>query len=1393
MSEDFAGGDTNSVGYWNKRFFEDWTAKGGREQTAFFAELCCRELPGWLVEEVRARQLAIFDYGCALGDALPILQRAFPQSTIRGGDIAQVGLGLARALYPDFEFTDVNAIDEAVKVADVVYCSNTLEHFTNWREVLLWLGAHAREFVVVVLPFEEDDRIDEHVCTFEFDTLPPRLQRGMRLLHLGVVDAGREPQTQWNGLQLIAIYGKKRRRGTRSQAAESGPRRAAATVLDLRGIRPAAMPPLLASLAAVSQEKRRFARELATIQEHRQAETAALTASDAMLRGVLREYADLTRGLEAAQRWLLERLDPDLLGQRPVSAVPEGWPEDLADMAALHRVTLARLIAAIERANRVGLAFGEQAGGWAADRAALQERVYRTVDLAQRQLAAQREALNGAIGDYADLTRGLEAAQRWLLERLDPDLLGQRPVSAVPEGWPEDLADAAALHRVTLARLIAAVERANRVGLAFGEQAGGWAADRAALQEWVRRTAELVQRQLGAQREALNGAIGDYADLARGLELAHHRLLDQIDPDGPQRHADAGAGHQAPLAGLLAAVDRANNLGLAFAQQAAAWRTQHAALRRAFEAAIGERDRMRALATRGPTTGAAARSRSTPLVSIVLPVYNQAHLVPQAIAGVVSQTYENWELIVVDDGSDDDLEGRVRHYLGERRVLFVRQPNQRLPAALNHGFAYARGDLLTWTSADNIMLPMQLERLVAELAAHPEAGLVYSDYWAIDDNGAPLAEPRWRPHNRDPEIADLIRLPAVTTIENFHRSGDNFIGASFLYRREVAEIVGCYADDAFGGEDYDFWLRMHLVTQFRHVAEPLYKYRVHADTLTSRAEELGLYANIREVVEADRWRIATLLTEEAVQCSASLLRPVEQFHAVIRKRCRPVLYSSLAGRDAAATGDGPLVVDIDVPVRTVDPAVLRHASLLLCRSELAASLLRRAEGTHDKRVLNWTGESTPAVQHAFMQAFAEQVTTPAIKSAPRVPARIDDPFRPRRILLVVERWASGGLENVVVDLAESLAAGGRFVIVASADGAPPPAAAFADPQIRTLAFRGDEGAFASLLESAAIEVVNYHHSRFAAEQARRRGVASVYTMHNCYLWMDEPARQAVAAGLATMDRLIAVSRQVAQFAAAQFRYPTGNMVVIPNGLRQQFVGPAAGPAFAVAGAPFTVAIVASFTRLKLQHIAIAAFADAARDIPELRLRLIGATMDPGYGAELQAQIAALPEADRIDLAAGLSRQETVAALAAAQAFLLPSLVEGCSMSLLEAVAAGCVCIASDVGGARDLQIAGGSVLLLPSPLGELDAVTQQQFLEAAAIPLPQHRANIAEALRTVWQDYGRFAAGVPDTRARLRQLHGMQQMTDAYLDAYAMARRGGRPPHRPTAPDPAISKAAARA
>jgi len=258
MDHLFKTGEINSIDYWNQRLFTDWIAEGGRKQTAFFAGMCCAELPEWLVEEMRARRLSILDYGCALGDALPVFRQAFAASPIRGADVAEAGLGLARALYPDFEFSRVDPTEAAPPPADIVYCSNTLEHFQDWPAMLRDVARRATEYVLVVVPFEEDEPIAEHVCTFELDSLPAVLDTGMRLLHLSVVNVADDPQTYWNGRQLIAVYGKERRdnRKPTEPLCRAGKHSLA---VDLRSLDNDAVAALLLGTATLSRERRRLA------------------------------------------------------------------------------------------------------------------------------------------------------------------------------------------------------------------------------------------------------------------------------------------------------------------------------------------------------------------------------------------------------------------------------------------------------------------------------------------------------------------------------------------------------------------------------------------------------------------------------------------------------------------------------------------------------------------------------------------------------------------------------------------------------------------------------------------------------------------------------------------------------------------------------------------------------------------------------------------------------------------------------------------------------------------------------------------------------------------------------------------------------------------------------
>jgi glycosyltransferase involved in cell wall biosynthesis len=209
------------------------------------------------------------------------------------------------------------------------------------------------------------------------------------------------------------------------------------------------------------------------------------------------------------------------------------------------------------------------------------------------------------------------------------------------------------------------------------------------------------------------------------------------------------------------------------------------------------------------------QSSEAPLISITLPVYNGARFLPESLASIVAQTYTNWELICVDDTSTDATPTLLAEWAArDSRIRVIRHAvNQRLPGALNTGFAAARGDLLTWTSDDNRYRPNALATLAQQLLAEPAVAFVYSDYALLDEEG---------------QITGVSVAPPpeglITGKEGL---------PSFLYRRSVYERVGEYAADLFLAEDYDYWLRV-LAAGFTllPIHQALYEYRRHARSLT---------------------------------------------------------------------------------------------------------------------------------------------------------------------------------------------------------------------------------------------------------------------------------------------------------------------------------------------------------------------------------------------------------------------------------------------------------------------------------------------------------------------------------------------------------------------------------
>lgn len=237
-----------------------------------------------------------------------------------------------------------------------------------------------------------------------------------------------------------------------------------------------------------------------------------------------------------------------------------------------------------------------------------------------------------------------------------------------------------------------------------------------------------------------------------------------------------------------------------------------------------------------------------PLVSIVLPTYNQARYLPEALDSVFAQTWPHYELIVVDDGSSDETADILADYSRRYSFLVIRQENRGLPHALNTGFKHTQGEYLTWTSSDNVMLPEMLTVLVRSLIADPSVGLVYADRYLIDEHGNNLGR---------------FNLPDYSPYLLLHI---NLVHCCFLYRRECMIRVGNYDPKFIYGEDWEYWIRISQYYKMKRIPQALYRYRVHSASMTSdlirgTAQNMGyaeFAARIRRRMPV-RWYIGKVL------------------------------------------------------------------------------------------------------------------------------------------------------------------------------------------------------------------------------------------------------------------------------------------------------------------------------------------------------------------------------------------------------------------------------------------------------------------------------------------------------------------------------------------------------
>jgi glycosyltransferase involved in cell wall biosynthesis len=376
-----------------------------------------------------------------------------------------------------------------------------------------------------------------------------------------------------------------------------------------------------------------------------------------------------------------------------------------------------------------------------------------------------------------------------------------------------------------------------------------------------------------------------------------------------------------------------------------------------------------------------------PRISVVVPAYNRLAFLPEAIESVLAQTIDCWELLVVDDGSEEDIRGVMSPYLADPRVSYHRQKNAGRCVARNQGASATKGELLCFLDDDDRYLPDGFESLLGAFDAQPELGMAVGGYDFIDEYGEVTGTRRpWE------ERGDL-------DLEGWLVYG-YAIPASTMIRRSWFEGTRGFDPTCEAGEDRDLFVRLALLDcPMAWVRKSVCHYRKHSGNSDTRQQHASKMLALQRA-----FRNPAVPTE----VRAREREAYAGVHAYIARR-------------AAAAGDDELVRELlaEIAALRIDPAWGRDGTLIAPHGfpvqiqYIVADLVERAERSGDDPEAELERAATAwgvpvrdlrrARAHREVRAFFRSLDRGDLSEAAshrRLALQLDPRWRAHRTLLV---------------------------------------------------------------------------------------------------------------------------------------------------------------------------------------------------------------------------------------------------------------------------------------------------------------------------------------------------------------------------------------------------------
>ncbi len=220
-----------------------------------------------------------------------------------------------------------------------------------------------------------------------------------------------------------------------------------------------------------------------------------------------------------------------------------------------------------------------------------------------------------------------------------------------------------------------------------------------------------------------------------------------------------------------------------------------------------------------------------PKVSVIIPTYNCAQYISEAMESALAQSYQDFEILIIDDGSTDNIKDVIKGYLDNfpNKVRYIFQENHGLANARNTGIQNAKGEFIALLDADDRWLPDRLEIGVREIEADPTVGLVHANITFMTEEWKSIRTPR-----RNKEFLSGYIFEHI-----FLRHAD-ISCPTILFRKECCRQVGVFDENLtrLGCEDRDLWLRIAQKYRFQYVDKILAHYRVRKASMSNNLEKM---------------------------------------------------------------------------------------------------------------------------------------------------------------------------------------------------------------------------------------------------------------------------------------------------------------------------------------------------------------------------------------------------------------------------------------------------------------------------------------------------------------------------------------------------------------------------